>query len=147
MCRFTCLLMIVWSTSCERHPIISVDDQNPPTFVFGGGGNIQFFTVIELAPKDLNVPDVERRTDEDKVLWSIWPLRSADSEVENLSGITYGNVPSRFVQKTPTEGPPPPLVEGKTYEAGGPPISSRNIYLRFTIRDGKVVQIPIPRRQ
>jgi hypothetical protein len=139
--------MAVSNTSCERHPSISVDTQNPPTFVFRGGGNIEFLSVIEIAPENQNVPDVEQDNSKNKVLWWIWPTSSAAGEVRNLSGITYGKVPARFVQKTPANGPPPPLIEGKTYEAGGPPISSRNIYLRFTIREGKVVQIPIPRRQ
>ena len=80
------------------------------------------------------------------VLWWIIPKDASTGRIGNFSPIMYGVVPTNFVQKVPSEGTPPPLVEGKVYEAGGPPVSMAKGYLRFVVRDGKLIQIPIPRR-
>jgi hypothetical protein len=63
--------------------------------------------------------------------------------VGNLPIVSYGKVPAGWTQKIPTQGEPPPLVEGHVYEAGGPPVDSHLAYMRFTIRNGAFVQLPV----
>jgi len=152
--RFACKLVLglaavvlpFWITGCDFSPTIYLDGGNPPRFHYGGKDYLEFFVVEEIAPGNQNVPDVEQDTDKNKTLWWIFPKDSSAGKVRNLPTITYGIVPHNFVQKVPAQGAPPPLVEGKIYEAGGPAVSLRKGRLRFTIRDGKAVQIPIPRR-
>ena len=45
--------------------------------------------------------------------------------------ITYGKVPVGGTQKVPENGEPPPLVELKVYEPGGPQISVPNTFNLF----------------
>jgi hypothetical protein len=139
-------LLLLCAAACERSPTVHLEDGNPPRFGYTGSGYLEFFVVEEVAPENQNVPDVEQDTDKNRKLWWIFPKDSSAGKIRNLSQITYGIVPSDFVQKVPSEGAPPPLVEGKIYEAGGPAISMSKGYLRFTIRNGKPVQLPIPRR-
>lgn len=147
MILIACLVAGLCGMGCESSPTISIDVSNPPTFVFSGEGHLDFFVLREIAPENQNVPNVEQDTDKNKVLWRISPKTSSGGDIQNLPPITYGKVPVDFIQETPPEGGPIPLIEGKVYEAGGPAIVMPQGYLRFTIRQGKVVQIPIPRRQ
>ena len=77
------------------------------------------------------------------MIWQIWPDSYERGNVENIPQITYGVVPTGWTQKIPVQGTPPALVEGRIYEAGGPPIDSHLAYMRFTIRNGKIVTLPL----
>lgn len=68
------------------------------------------------------------------------PNDIADARVP-LGPIKYGTVPEGFSQMVPREGAPPALQEGKGYQAGSPPIEMPNGFLRFTIRNGKIVNL------
>jgi len=132
---------------CDFSPTIYLDGGNPPRFHFEGRDSLDFFAITEIVPENQNVPDVEQDTDKNRILWWVFPKDAAAGRVRNLPPITYGIVPQNFVQKVPSGSiPPPPLLEGKVYEAGGPPVSLPKGYLRFVIRNGQPVQIPIPHR-
>jgi hypothetical protein len=127
---------------------ISMDENVPPNFNFSAGifaeccRHLTFLGVYEVPPENQNLPWAAPRPKEDIVLWQIWPKDS--NAAENVSVITYGKVPPGFIQKIPESGEPPPLVEGKIYEVGGPAIEVPNAYMRFTIRNNKSVRLPIP---
>jgi len=78
------------------------------------------------------------------MIWQIEPGIGPEREIENLPPITYGVVPPGFSQALPVNGSPPKLVEGKTYEAGGPGVMVPRGVLRFSVRDGKAVRASIP---
>ncbi len=137
-------IVLVLSSSCDLSPKIHLDGGNPPRFSFTGREYLEFFVVTEIAPENQNIPFSHQDTDKNKILWWVFPTDTSAGMVQNLSPITYGVVPPKFVQKTPAEGSPPALVEGKVYEAGGPAISLPKGFLWFTIRDGRPVQIAIP---
>jgi hypothetical protein len=120
----------------------------PPTFSFDGSSfahykRADFFVVVEVAPENQKLPAYTYSPVEDKTIWWIWPDDSGDGELERLPAITYGKVPARWHQKVPEHGEPPPLVEGKVYEAGGPQVSVPEAFMRFTIRNGKAVRLPL----
>jgi len=75
-----------------------------------------------------------------KVIWDIRPKDLAHATVP-LGPSKYGIVPEGFNQLVPREGPPPALQEGKSYQAGGPPIEMPNGFLQFTILNGKAVKL------
>lgn len=133
--RFLLLLLLVTNMSCgEPHVAIEIDDRVPPSFKFEGEGAIPFLMVYELnsaSPSDMSAA---------KVIWDIRPNDLAHAKVP-LGPITYGTVPEGFNQTVPREGAPPALHEGKTYQAGGPPIEMPHGFLRFTIRNGKTVKL------
>ena len=133
--RFLLLLLLVANMSCgEPHVAIEIDNnQVPPSFRFEGEGAIPFFMVYEL-PRG-SEPDMTRA----KIIWDIRPNDLAHARVP-LGPIKYGTVPEGFSQRIPLEGAPPALQEGKSYQAGGPPIEMPNGFLRFTIRDTKAVK-------
>src|SRR6185369_17974179 len=130
---FATLTLISFAVGCNSLRI-SINETNPPVFRFSAGQlaeccrHLAFLTVSEI-------PD--RQSDANaKIIWEIRPVSGTDNSAEGLPQITYGQVPPGFVQKIPTVGPPPPLQEGKIYEASGPPVEVPEAYVRFVIRDG-----------
>jgi hypothetical protein len=57
------------------------------------------------------------------------------------ANITYV-APAGFRQITPSAGVPPPLLEGTIYKAGGPAFNANGGSIRFTIKDGRAVELP-----
>ena len=84
---------------------------------------------------------------ENKPVWWIFPENGEKGDYENLSAIEYGKLPVGWTQKVPEHGAAPPLVEGKVYEAGGPQIEVPWACMRFTIRNGKAVRLPLYREE
>ena len=127
----------------------SVHGGNPPTFSFSAGrlvhccNYLEFLVVSEVPPENINAPWTQHPK-ENTHLWWIWPKEGTNNYADALPEITYGVVPPGFRQSVPAEGPPPPLIEGKVYEVGGPAISVPKSYIRFEIRDGRARQLPIP---
>jgi hypothetical protein len=122
-----------------RSLTISMNNSNPPVFTFSTGrfseccDHLIFLTVSELPTGN---------TTEAKDLWQIFPLSSTDNYGNHLPRITYGQVPAGFEQKIPASGSPPPLEEGKTYEAFGPLIATPHAVVRFRISNGQAIQLP-----
>jgi hypothetical protein len=71
-------------------------------------------------------------------LWQIVPKDANYVEAANLPRITYGQVPAGWVQKVPTSGEPPRLLDGHVYEVGGPQVEVP--YFRQT-QDGMILRM------
>jgi hypothetical protein len=128
-------LILVVTTGCERDTQIKIDGKNPPTFTLSGSGSLIFLSLVEVhdnRPPLLGAPD----------LWKIRPV--GNNKISRLPSITYGTVPNGFRQEIPASGAPPPLIEGKVYEFGGPADSANGGSIWFTIRGGKSVEVPQP---
>jgi len=134
------------STACSGRVTIEMDEKVPPTFTFKRNYDevdyVPMFYVSEVDPENLATPS-SQQTKEDKIIWRIEPLTGRDGEIKQLTPITYGIIPPRFSQTIPATGAPPKLVQGKTYEAGGPGTMVPKGFLRFTIRDGKAIRVPV----
>lgn len=125
------IIFIASLVACERDMTIAVVNQsNPPSFKLSGSGRLIFFSVFEV-PRD------RPTTIDDPKIWEIRPVD--ENRISNLPNIAYGVVPPGFQQTIPETGTPPPLVEGKLYEAGGPAFDANGGSIRFTIKDGKIV--------
>jgi len=109
---------------------IKIDGSNPPTFTLSGSGNLVF--VHDNKPPLLGARN----------LWEIRPV--GDNKISDLPSIRYGVVPNGFIQVTPISGGPPPLIEGKVYDFGGPADNANGGSIWFTIRDGKSVEVAQP---
>lgn len=126
-----------------------MDGGVPPTFTFSRNGGhvdyLDFFMVEEIAPENARVGRYEQDLKKNVPVWVVWPKGNSEGTLSNLPPITYGKVPDGFTQEIPAGGAAPPaLVEGKVYEAGGPEVSMPNGVIRFTIRNGKAVEVPMP---
>jgi len=150
-CRMKLLLTttmaLLLNMACEVDTRVSIDGRNPPTFSFDGTGYLTFFTVKEIAPENQSVPNVEQDPSKNRIIWWVWPTQPLEKPMKYTTPITYGKIPDGFYQKVPESGVPPPLTEGKVYEAGGQTASAHGGYIRFTVRDGQAVQLKIPTRQ
>jgi hypothetical protein len=139
----SCALM-----SCGSGVTVRMNDSVPPSFTFSQNGShvdyLDFFVVTEIAPENLRVGRHEQDQKKNVTIWVIWPKGTSEGTISNLPPITYGIVPEGFTQETPAKGAPPALAEGKVYQAGGPEVSMPNGVIRFTIRDGKSVELPMP---
>jgi hypothetical protein len=128
---------------------VRMNESVPPTFTFSQNGDdvgyLDFFAVTEIAAENVGAPPDKQDWRKDVTIWKIWPKGTAEGTIANLPPITYGVVPEGFTQEIPTEGPPPPLAEGRVYRAGGPGVSMPWGVMRFTVRDGKVVELPMGR--
>lgn len=141
------ILALCLFLGCEVDTRVSIDGANPPTFSFTGSGYLTFFSVNEIASENANVADVEQDRAKNKTIWSVWPSQPLATPMSKTPPITYGKIPKGFYQKVPQDAPAPALVEGKVYEAGGPAASANGGYVRFTVRDGKTVELPTPARR
>ena len=140
------LLLTISIASCERHTKVSIDGNVPPSFKLSGSGDLVFFVVTEIAPANQKLAPAQRDSRKDTVLWQISPnnLSQREKVISRLPSITYGVVPKGFAQMKPETATPPPLVEGRVYEAGGPANNAPGGFVWFTIRDGKSLQIEEP---
>jgi len=146
------IMFAALSLGCQEHMTIKMSEAVPPVFTFQASRlthfkHLSFFIIIELAPGNEKIPAYESPPVKNKTLWWIFPEDSERSVYENLPEFTYGTVPSGWKQKTPEQGTPPALVEGKFYEAGGPQVEVPWAYMRFTIRNGKAVRVPMYREE
>lgn len=137
---------------CQQDMSIKMKETVPPVFTFQASPfthykHLTFFIVIELAPGNEKIPAYESPPAQDKTIWWIFPENAERGDYKNLSEITYGTVPSGWTQKTPVEGKPPALIEGRFYQAGGPQVEIPWGTMRFTIRDGKAVRVPMYREE
>lgn len=134
---FATLTLVLLIGGCKSLTI-SINDANPPEFSFSAGqfaeccDHLAFLTVSEIEGSGARDPEV---------IWQIWPMSGTDNSAKGLPKITYGQVPTGFVQKIPEVGPPPRLEEGKMYEAAGPLIEVPDAYVRFRIRNGKAIKM------
>ena len=121
------------AVACERDMRIALtNDSNPPSFKLSGSGRLFFFSVSEVSPgKPSSINDA--------AMWEVRP--TAEDRISKLTEITYGVVPPGFSQTAPKIGTPPPLLEGKFYEAGGPGLEANGGSIRFTIKGGKAVVV------
>jgi len=134
--------------SCTGGITISMDGKNPPTFKFKRNlsevSNLLMFRVEEIAPENAEVPYLQQHYEKNVTLWRIVATNSEAAAIDALPPIVYGQIPQGFTQEIPKDGEPPVLREGKIYEAGGPYAMMPKAMLRFIIRDGKTVEIPVP---
>jgi hypothetical protein len=144
---FLTLSGVIFLMACTTDVTISMDDGNPPTFKFSRNfsevNNLPFFDVIQIVPENESLAYHQQQFDRNVTLWRIVPEK-AGTTIDQLRSITYGQVPTGFIQQIPEDGSPAPLLEGKLYQAGGPPVMMRRALLRFAIRNGKAVRIPVP---
>jgi hypothetical protein len=125
-------MVLLFLAGCERSMTVTLEGANPPTFKLSGSGRLIFFAVSEVAPGKPSKPD-------DPTMWEIRP--TDENLISKLPAITYGVVPSGLRQTIPSAGAPPPLVEGKLYEAGGPAFNANGGTMRFTIKGGKATKV------
>ena len=135
-----CLFVV---SACEVDTKITTDDKNPPAFKLSGSGNLERFVVMEVPP-DNQTQTTQRESDRNILLWEIRPPNNDDA-IRRMPQITYGNVPSGFVQKFPSGGSaPPPLVAGKIYEVGCTAYNANGTQIWIRIENNRTVQVPIP---
>ena len=137
------LLFICLFGDCEPNVKLHIDEKVPPSFSFGGNGYLDFFSVIEISPENQNLPRSKQDLSKDHVIWQVWPKGPSEGNVP-IAAFAYGEIPHGFIQKVPANGPPPSLLEGRVYEAGGPQVKMPEGVVRFTIQNGKTVQLSMP---
>lgn len=137
------LLCSVVACTYEENTKVSIDGNNPPTFKLYGSGNQQYFMVSEVSP-DNYVPPAQQNSDKDIDLWKIVPVAEPPLRAWDYPSITYGRIPSGFRQELPKDAVPPPLVEGRLYQAGGPAYGANGGAVLFKIGNGRSVVVPEP---
>lgn len=131
--------------SCERNTTVAIrESKNPPTFSLSGSGHLNFFWVSEVDATPPIPTYAQTMNGRDRILWQIWPKGIQSTAIRDLPHITYASVPPGFTQKIPAQGAPALLVEGKIYEAGGPSSGANMDVFRFTIKDGRAIEMPLP---
>jgi len=128
------ILVLVAVASCEIDTSVTVDGKNPPSFRVSGSGGINFVRIVDVSDCKGSLLDCP-------VLWQIDPA-GGQVAIADLPAITYGHVPPGFHQTTPSnDAPPPPLVDGKTYTVYTPTYNANGGGVRFTIVEGKSVEL------
>src|SRR5262249_48627232 len=131
------VMVSIINAACERATTISFEGGNPPKFVMTGSGSLGLLRVLG--------PEKQRDVfgEAPFFYWVIEPLtKDSDRSVEKMGPITYGQIPSGYKQVYPENGKAPPLIEGKLYSIKIDTINAPGIIKNFTIRDGKVTEVP-----
>lgn len=134
--RVVPVLLVLCFYGCEDVIRISLVDDAVPTFEFRGSGYVDMFMVVESEEGQEQKPF----GDKSRVLWEIFP-DSTKAGTLPVPRIVYGKVPAGFHQTIPESGPPPPLKEGITYQAGAPPFVHRYGSLRFKVEGSKAIAV------
>jgi hypothetical protein len=129
------ICVVVSLAGCERPLKVTLDGKNPPTIRFNGSGELSWVYIYQVTPEG-KIP----LKGKDSELWVIVPKPTISASAS--PPITYGVVPTGFVQQVPSSGNPPPLEEGKVYGFGADTRGQPGSAVWFTIRDGKSVQVP-----
>lgn len=124
-------------SSCEVDTTVTIKGDNPPTFVMSGSGSLALLRIQGQKVRD--TPAIFASV--------VWEIRSKDGRIngtrlESLGSIIYGRVPEGYVQVYPEHGDAPPLIEGQKYHAFFDTVNANGARVHFTIRDGKVVEVP-----
>ncbi len=136
-------IIVTMLSACEDIPpsIIAVmNNTNPPSFTFNGEGYFEDLLILEVPPENLDQDNSRHDFNKDIVIWQIRKMGQRIKPKE-CPRISYGIVPSGFVQEIPDKGSPPTLSEGKIYVAVPRGSVPRKIVI-FTVRNGKVVELP-----
>jgi hypothetical protein len=137
------LIGLICLCACEVDTKIASNGENPPTFKLSGSGNLVSFWVMEVPPEN-QTQAIQRESDRNILLWEILP-QGRDDAIRRIPEITYGTVPSRFVQKFPANGSAPvQLIRGKIYEIGAVAYNANGGQIWIKVEDGKTVEVPIP---
>ncbi len=134
----TCIWFSFLSQACKIEIDTSVqiiDLNNPPTFTLSGNGYLARFAVY--GP----LPDFQYQENW-PIVWAIVPdAEMAEKRISKLQSITFGKLPIGFKEINPI-GKLEALSEGKLYSAVANTNGANTGYLHFTIRDGKIIELP-----
>lgn len=128
------LSVLVALSSCERDTQVTMNTENPPTFVLSGSGSLGMLRVHgpRMRPGGGESPAIN---------WEIQPKGGifAGTKVAGLS-VSYGKIPPNYVQIYPERGPAPPLIEGEEYDVFFDTTGANGSRKYFVIRGGKAVE-------
>lgn len=130
---FLPILFSVINLSCEIPTSLSIEVGNPPRFILAGSG--QLSRLMVRGHKKLR----EAEGPDSSACWYIKPAdKNNYKHIEHLSPITYGKVPTDYVQVYPEQGEAIELNENETYYIEVDTINAPRATGWFLIRDGKV---------
>ena len=154
-----CILFVV-GCDLERSTQVRLEGGTAPLFDLSGSGAVAIFTVY--SPEYMT--KAKSPGDEDFALWKIEASGGyfSGTRISGLGSITYGVVPSGYVQVKPKEGAPPPLVEGQKYsyfvETTNAPGAGGYLEIRnfravpttdsgpcFQLKNGEEILVPCPK--
>lgn len=115
-----CVAMILLSlcvTACRRHTGLVIENGVPLRFVLSGPGTLHHFVVSgpDLG-RELHPQGKGERLMLSKTYWELAPNGTASRTLDEIGPISYGKIPTGFVQVQPSGNlPPPPLVQTHLY--------------------------------
>ena len=129
----TLILAALSSVSCTCLRV-HVGKTAPPDFTFTAG---QFAECCTYFYRFFVIEEGS-----DKPIWEIVAKRTVERSEARALAIHYGKVPDHFEQKVPASGQPPPLIEGKHYEAVAHGSYVPGARVRFRVENNKIIELP-----
>jgi hypothetical protein len=132
------IVLLPFSTACDRRTVIIFEGGNPPVFVLSGSGELGDLRIYGPQQREVG-------SDLNFAIWEIQPIKGylEGERLERLGRITYGVIPEGYKQIYPEhDAAVPPLVDGQKYEYWFQTINAPEARAYFEIRDGKAVEIP-----
>ncbi len=133
------LLILMTVSACEVSTRVTISNPAiPPTFKLSGNGNLFHFIVV--GPYS-SLQDLESDFAKAGAIWQLSPDEHATTRVDDLPGITYGQVPNGFKQDLPLNRSPRALEPGKFYRIGSPSLSANFRVFCFKVEPAAIVEI------
>jgi hypothetical protein len=141
--------------ACEIDTKIAVSKENPPKITFSGSGGIyRLFVTGPYSQEEINLllnrknllskeeaKQLENAIPGDRKLWELDPV-NVKTNLSNIPPITYGIVSEEFKQIYPKDNEqPPPLLEGKYYQASAPSYSANDRVTTFIIQNNEAITV------
>lgn len=126
--------------ACAQEPDLHLDFVNkmPPSFSFSGRSVATKFE-IQLLPQSKPLSKIDPYSAKGEPIWII--STSSRLKAGNWPVVTYGEVPSSFLQSVPESGGPPKLAEDKLYIARLVGEDNHDTRFFFEVRNGKIVNV------
>jgi len=129
------IALVTIAAACEQETVLNIflKVNRPPSFSFSGNSLATDFEILEL-PRTKPLSKINPYSFTGETIWKI--SAATGMKADTWPGVTYGQVPDGFLQKVPSDKPPPKLYEGKLYVARISQDKNTQTGLFFEMRNG-----------
>ena len=141
ICRISIITLAatMMVVACGQETVLNIflEEKETPSFSFSGSAFAGNFEILELPGTELK--KINPYSFSGKTIWKISSRERI--KADKWPAVTYGDVPSGFLQTIPERDSPPKLAADKLYAATIVGDKQSKTVLFFEIRNGRPVEV------